>query len=434
MQKMEDMAKEVADTIRQYSHVRIISHNDADGISSAAIICQALLRAGITYQASIRPMLDKDVIETVNNSTMPGDLVMFCDMGSGYPDLISQVTEDVVIIDHHKPAGQAPAKAVVNPHLAGIEGAIDLCAGCTTYLVAEQLDSRNIDLAGLAIAGAVGDKQLFEQGNKLILDRAVKAGVVSIRKGLKVGDGDIARILATNPEPYLDITGDEAAISQFLSSLNISGNVEDLSPEALKKLSSAIVVKLAKNASPEAVDATLGDVYILNKELIKNVYDMVTLMNTCGKEEKGDMALSICLGDETFLQEANQLVLENQKKIVSDIKKALGLLKEGKYIWYINASDMESTGMIASTVIRYMHPEKPFVAVNQVEELVKVSARGTRALVERGLDLCEALRIAAGEAGGNGGGHNIASGASIPPGTADAFIKRVDGIVGEQLG
>jgi hypothetical protein len=202
----------------------------------------------------------------------------------------------------------------------------------------------------------------------------------------------------------------------------------------LKKLSSAIVVKLAKTASPEAVDATLGDVYLLNRELITNVYDMVTLMNTCGKEEKGDMALSICLGDGTFLQEAKQLVLENQKKLVSDIKKALGLLKEGRHIWYINTSDMESTGMIASTVIRYIHPEKPFVAVNQVKELVKVSARGTRALVERGLDLSEALRIAAGEAGGNGGGHNIASGASIPPGTADAFIERVDGIVGEHLG
>jgi single-stranded DNA-specific DHH superfamily exonuclease len=89
--------------------------------------------------------------------------------------------------------------------------------------------------------------------------------------------------------------------------------------------------------------------------------------------------------------------------------------------------------MIASTFVRYVNPDMPFVAVNQVDELVKVSARGTRALVENGLDLSFALREAAKSVGGEGGGHNVASGASIPPGTAEQFIAKVDEIVAEQL-
>ena len=35
--------------------------------------------------------------------------------------------------------------------------------------------------------------------------------------------------------------------------------------------------------------------------------------------------------------------------------------------------------------------------------------------------------------GGAGGGHTIASGASIPPGTEERFLTVLDEIVGEQL-
>ena len=38
IQKLTELAKQVADVISEYSHVRVISHNDADGITSAAII------------------------------------------------------------------------------------------------------------------------------------------------------------------------------------------------------------------------------------------------------------------------------------------------------------------------------------------------------------------------------------------------------------
>jgi RecJ-like exonuclease len=63
----------------------------------------------------------------------------------------------------------------------------------------------------------------------------------------------------------------------------------------------------------------------------------------------------------------------------------------------------------------------------------RVSARGTKALVARGLDLAAALREAAGAFGGSGGGHDVASGATIPKGKEEKFVERVDEIVGLQL-
>ncbi|KXS44954.1 MAG: phosphoesterase, RecJ-like protein [Methanolobus sp. T82-4] len=433
IQKLKDLARQAADVIDEQDYVRVISHNDADGLTSAGIICRALMKKGIRFHTTIVPRLDETVVDTVIESAGEDDLVLFCDMGSGQSDMISRISQDIVVLDHHVPVGESPAKVLVNPHLVGIDGAMHLSASGTTYLVAKALDESNVELAGLAIAGAVGDKQLMDTVNGTVLKEAEEAGIISTRKGLKIGDGDIADVLEYTPEPYLDITGDREKIEDFLDILDLKGNISELSAEELKKLTSAIALKLAKKASPEAIDASIGDVYYLDREIVNNVYDMVAILNTCGRMEKAGMALSICMHEPEHLEEAKAMAIEYQRSIVENINKALDELQIGDNIGYLITQDMESTGMVASTMVRFINPDMPFIAVNQVDELVKVSARGTRALVAKGLDLAFALREASAEVGGQGGGHNVASGASIPPGTAEEFISKVDEIVGSQL-
>ncbi len=51
----------------------------------------------------------------------------------------------------------------------------------------------------------------------------------------------------------------------------------------------------------------------------------------------------------------------------------------------------------------------------------------------RGLDLAAAMREASETVGGMGGGHDVASGATIPIGTAMKFIDLVDSIIEKQL-
>lgn len=434
LSRLKELAANAADVISAEKYVRLISHNDADGITSAGILCKALMKKGIRFQTSIVSRLAQDTIDIVKNSVSEGDLVIFCDMGSGQADILKQIENDIIVIDHHMPVGDSPAKVVVNPHYTGIDGAIYLSASGATYLVAKEMDSGNTDLAGLAIAGAVGDKQLFENANLYILDEAIKAGVISVKKGLKVGDGDIADVLEYTPEPYLDITGDRKKINDFLEILGVKGKLSEMQQEDIKKLTSAVALKLAKHASPEAVDAAIGDIYYLERELVNNVYDFVAMLNTCGKLEQAGLALSMCLQDASVMDEIRQLTIDHQKSIVASIKQAEGMLQKGKNIWYIIAKDMDNTGIISSTVVRYIHPEKPCIVANQVDEIVKVSGRGTRALINKGLDLAYAMREGALAVGGQGGGHNIASGASIPPGKVQEFIDILDEIIGQQLG
>jgi RecJ-like exonuclease len=67
------------------------------------------------------------------------------------------------------------------------------------------------------------------------------------------------------------------------------------------------------------------------------------------------------------------------------------------------------------------------------DEGVKVSARGTPGLVRQGLDLSAVMGEAAPAVGGEGGGHDVAAGATIPAGTEEPFVERADAVIGEQL-
>ena len=76
----------------------------------------------------------------------------------------------------------------------------------------------------------------------------------------------------------------------------------------------------------------------------------------------------------------------------------------------------------------------PIIAFAQAEDGIKVSARTTRELVARGLDLAAVMQAASLAVGGQGGGHHGAAGATIPPGTEEKFLEVANRVVREQLG
>jgi single-stranded DNA-specific DHH superfamily exonuclease len=95
--------------------------------------------------------------------------------------------------------------------------------------------------------------------------------------------------------------------------------------------------------------------------------------------------------------------------------------------------NMQAGAIVSGLGIRYLFTDLPLVTLNHKDDMVKISARATKPLISLGIDLSIALREAAKAVGGVGGGHTIASGASIPPGTEERFLAVLDEIVGEQL-
>ncbi len=426
--ELEVMSKKVARAISEHEFVRVISHNDADGLSAAGVICNSLERRQILFHATIVSQFDQSTVELIEKTSQ--EAVILCDMGSGQVELTSKI-KNAIVIDHHKPTGKLE-NIHFNPYLVGIDGSSELCASCSVYMVARQMGDNN-DLAGIALAGAIGDKQEMKGMNKFILAEAVENKVVTVRKGLRVGDGTIEELLEYSTDPYLDITGDKEKIKAFTSALGINGRIKDFTEEELKKFASVLALKLAKQGSLSAIDSLIGDTYTLNNEVVSNIYDFINILNACGKVDKPGLGIALCMRDPSVAEEALRTAREHQRMLISVLKAAEHLVKSKQNIRYLIMDDAKGTGIVAGTMTRYLYSDKPFVTLNEVEDKIKISARGTRKLVSAGLDLATAMREASIQVGGMGGGHDIASGATIPRGTSMRFIDLVDSIVGKQL-
>jgi single-stranded DNA-specific DHH superfamily exonuclease len=425
MKRLDEAAEAIAKSILHCDSMRVISHNDADGITSAGLVCNALLRAGIPFQATLLNRLDESTVLDLQGP------VVFCDMGSGKPELISRVKGDCFVLDHHRPVGTLSCMHL-NPHLYGIDGAFELSAAGTVYSVVRHMGN-NSDLAGLALVGAMGDRQAMTGGNRVILDEAVASGAVELKAGLKMPeDGPVEEVFLHSIEPLLDFTGDVELTRRFLQDLKVSGDVHSLEKDDLRRLCTALTQRLLMQGS-FAADSVMGEVIRLKHEVVENSLEMVQLLNACGNRDVPGLGLTICLRDRKNLDEARRLAADYRGHILREIQVLREQSKTMKSIRYLKMEGMEAGAVVAGLGIRYLYPEMPLITLNHKDEMVKISARGNRPLILQGLDLAAALRRAAEAVGGAGGGHTIASGASIPPGTEDRFLAIVDETVGMQL-
>ncbi|MDY6965474.1 MAG: DHH family phosphoesterase [Halobacteriota archaeon] len=427
IEKLDRLSKDAADTILRHKYLRVISHHDADGITAAGIISSALYRREIQFHTSIISRLDRDFI-----GGMGDEAVIFCDMGSSQPDLLAELDSDVIVLDHHSLVSELAGSAHVNPHLVGIHGSFELSASGVAYAVARQMGN-NVDLSGLAITGAIGDRQSMTGANGDILSEAVENGIVTVKEGLNMGDGDLHELLEFTTDPYLDITGDPDSVDTFLSELSVQGILSELSSEETKRLNSAIVLKMMKRSPPDVIESIVGSVYLLNREVESNALNLVRMLNASGKLKNTGLALSLCLRDGSRVTEAYEMYLQLQRRLISELKKAEKSIKERKNLRFLYTDDDDVPSALSSSLIRHVFTDKPLLVLCSLHNFSKVSARGTKDLISRGLDLSVAMRKAAEAVGGVGGGHNIASGASVPRGMEEEFIRIADLVIEGQL-
>ena len=120
--------------------VRVISHNDADGISAAGVVCNAITREKGKFHVTIVPRLKAEVLDKISQEKYK--LFFFCDMGSAWTQRIGQLKGDAIIADHHQTmdsTDQQETVVHVNPHLFGLDGTRDVSASGLSYLAVRPL-------------------------------------------------------------------------------------------------------------------------------------------------------------------------------------------------------------------------------------------------------------------------------------------------------
>ena len=415
-------ARRARELIEKHEFVRIYTHYDPDGISAGAIMAMALLRMGkrfhLRFLRGLNDPVDYD----------PDDLVVLEDMGSGYPDVVSDIDADVVIVDHHYPVGRIRPKRElvhVNPHLAGLDGTYELSASGTAYIVSNAL-GRNEDLIGIAVVGMIGDKQKLVGGNAEIVREGMERGYLEVVKGLNLPSGKVRDVLRLSVEPYLDFYGKEDELEEFLSKVGIDGDkdMDELSEEETFKLANAIVLRLLRQGAYEGVvEDFIGKKFVLKRELVRNAVTLTEIVNACGRISACSIGLAICMRDGRYLDKGMELWERYRIDLLEELRRRREEVKEGECVRYIVMENAPATGPIATIFSRYLFSDKPFVAINVKNGRAKVSARGNDRL---GVDLAEVMRKAAEKVGGRGGGHRVAAGANLDPDKVDEFIKEVD--------
>lgn len=115
-------------------------------------------------------------------------------------------------------------------------------------------------------------------------------------------------------------------------------------------------------------------------------------------------------------------------------------LKRGRrgYLQYFDATgEIKETfvGTIASLALGYQacDPYKPVVGMIREGGVAKISARCSKLLFLKGLDMGRAIREAARLVGGEGGGHAVACGAQVEENKLPEFLQKFEDRVIDQL-
>lgn len=463
--------REAADLILGSSHVDVYSHIDPDGITSGSIASLALERGGIDHEVHFLKKLDSATVEEIEERGP--EAVWFTDLGSGLYDLLANTRG--VITDHHIPAPIAVPKGKrhdllsytsgemiqVNPHLSALDGASEISSSGCAYLVATAMDRANVDLASLAIVGAVGDLQDRAQGrlvglNRHILKEGIEAGVLETLQDLRLFGRETRPLFKllqfANDPPLPHLTEDEEACIVFFLELGIDLKEEDtwrrwidLAPfEKRRVVSELVTLLLEKGYGHKLARRLVGEVYLLRKEAegtpLHDAKEFATLLNACGRYDAGEVGLQVCKGDRAaYYQRALELLQEHRGHIVDslDVVKEVGVESLENIQFFHGGDRIRDTvvGIAAGMVLGSgsVDPGMPLIAFAEAEDGIKVSARAPRNLVVRGLNLAEVMKKAASLVNGEGGGHNIAAGATIPKGSEKEFLRIVDELVRDQL-
>jgi len=458
-------AKTILETVKEDGFIHAFSHLDADGVAAAGIIGKTLFRLDARFRIRITQWIDEKIVGEIL-SDKP-QLTIFTDFGSGYIDLLNEKLADfkAVILDHHQVISKESANMVqVNPHLHGIDGARDISGAGVAYFVAKAVDKINVDLAPIAVVGALGDLQdKYDQRklggvNEKIVEDAKNAGILTVEKDLIFFGREtrpIHKTLASTTNPFVPgISGEEDKSLAFLASLDIKPRhgekwraLRDLSEEEKKRLCSALADYLLSKGLRYEVTNLIGHVYTLNREEpwtpLRDAREFAVLLNATGRMDKPSLGVSICMGDRaSALEEANK-VLEEYRRTISKylgwVMEKPGRMKELENIYVVDGENFISdkiVGAISSILSTSLpNPEKTLIAYVNVEgeSLAKVSARTIDTLTNKGVNLGEVMQIAAEKCQGKGGGHNVAAGAQVPIEKITTFIEIVNELVGKQL-
>lgn len=454
-QKAGRIAEVILNGIRDRKNTVIVSHLDADGITSASIIARAISRRKGRYLIRITSDLNRNFLQSLKEAQY--DFHILCDLGAGMANELDDILgENWVGLDHHQiPPQEKPLECVLNAWQFDIDGGVEICSGGMAYIVSRNMDEANRNLAWMAVISALADRQ--DQGekhslaglNKQIVEDAVQDGAVKVDTSLLLYGRDskpIHEAIADSSTPYIPgLTGNRARCLALLSSTGLTlkedgawRTISSLSDEEIKSVIETIIPHIDPNLeTTEKIEQLVGTIYILENEdersSLRDAREFATLLNACGRTANSGIGVKILFGDRgKSLSEGQGVLREYRQKLNLCIQSILGdasRVVNGKQMAVISGNSLvkeEMVGAVASILGGISRFEGKIILIGTTTETdeVKFSLRLGR-LIGTSMNLGRIAAETARLCDGVGGGHKAAAGARIPVTQMENFIQLV---------
>lgn len=454
---LEEAVKKLKEIFSREGMIRVITHLDTDGLTSAAIFSQHLNKNNQVYWISTVKQLETEMLEQLMQEyqKQKWKALVFLDLGASKLAKIKELAAltNVFIIDHHEIESKAAefesADSIdsdnlffISPHLYNHE---KISASCLTYMFTKNMDgdSGEKKLAQLAVLGLIGDvldKNIGKVAQGILHD-AEESGM-QIKKGLTVFSSmrPVHKALEFSSSIFIPgVTGSSNGALMMLRDLGIEVKTPqgyktllDLNKDELSRLITTILLRRVSNGHGQDV---LDNIYLI--KISNHLFDareVSTMLNACGRLGYSSLALAFLTGSKR----AHDKIEEVYAKYKHYIVKALNWVNSKKKIQgdgyvIINAKSAIKDTMIGTIVSivasSYLYDAGTVIVgmAYRKDSKIKVSARIVKDKNKAGgSNLYHILQNIVEMTGGEVGGHVNAAGCLISKEKEAEFLELLE--------
>lgn len=431
------LLKEGARRILENKYVRVLAHFDGDGGSAAIILTTALRREGIKFHLGFIKSLEGNSFRQ-RIQEYPDTFTIVVDAGSDQARFIEE-SENVVILDHHFFQENSFKGLNINARQFGIDGTRGACGSTMGFVMALAMNEKNADLLPFLMSGVIADKQdiggLIEL-NKTLFDHygnSYKSTHTLNFEGANLLDG-----ITYSTDPFfMDLSGKPDNVKAALEELEIDHqkSIFGMTEDEKRKLTEFLAARLLyQNSGSEAIKYLETDL-IQFEDLGFTSKEISSIVDGNAKVGMNSVPVIYFLGDASQKEDMVNNWRIFKTKLIEYAYRAFKEVFEEDNVRYFYAPESEMAGAISGILMLYLvKQDRPLIGFNVGTNDTKVSSRGSRRQVQKGLNLSLVMRESAKEVGGSGGGHDIAAGAVIPRGKEKQFVEAANRLIGDQLG
>jgi len=387
LQGFLDRLQATASAVRE-SGIReaaVLHHDEADGLTSAALTKLALSSLGLETRLICLDKLYPEVVEDIE--TGRPRVVAYVDLGSGHIDWLVKANSArnlILVLDHHDTSSiRDPMLHNLNPELYGFSGEKDASSATVAYLFCKAVDTGLSSYAHLATIGSLELPGETRALNLIAIKDAKDQGLVR-----NSGKGDL-KIEAKG----MNLTRTRASsLLNVLGSVGYYRNGPEMGIEACTTGFNRQTMETAKGLEEERKQANRKMLFSISIDRLpprKNLQWFHAHDNYKGMG--GKVVGSFC----SYLR---------YQRVVNPVKYLIGMMDI--------PPDIPGWGRLPSSMVK-VSGRAPQILTNLIE-------RGTKP------PLSKILPESCSKVGGFGDGHSVAASGVFPVGKEEIFLGEMD--------